>query len=327
MNLRHLSDPELLADLSTLIGSSRELLAKLVGYLAEVEDRRLHAKAGYTSLFDFCVRHLGMSEGEAYRRILAARLGRKFPIVTALLASGAVHLSALELLRDHLTEENHAELLEAASGKSKREVQQMVATRFPQPNSPTKIRKLPARRPVGARPAPIRVPVPEPAPEPEPASVPACASAPAPEPEPASAPAPAPARPSPRPRLEPLSETRYKVQLTVSADLRDKLELARDLMSHANPTRDLEPILERAVNLLLADLEKTKLGKTQRPRRKPPEHTTRSGCIATAARRETLVDEPAKRLLERRARASVVMGLRPKPPDIADKVRGALCKD
>jgi hypothetical protein len=101
-----------------------------------------------------------MSEGEAYRRILAARLGRKFPIVTALLASGAVHLSALELLRDHLTEENHAELLEAASGKSKREVQQMVATRFPQPDASTKIRKLPARRPVGARPAPKPGPVP-----------------------------------------------------------------------------------------------------------------------------------------------------------------------
>jgi hypothetical protein len=72
--------------------------------------------------------------------------------------------------------------------------------------------------------------------------------------------------------LEPLSSTRYRIELTVSAALRDKLEICRDLLSHANPTRGLESVVERAVDLLLADLERTRLARTKRPRRtkKPP---------------------------------------------------------
>jgi hypothetical protein len=43
--------------------------------LAEVDDRRLHLKAGYNSLFAYCVAVHGMSEDEACRRIEVARLG------------------------------------------------------------------------------------------------------------------------------------------------------------------------------------------------------------------------------------------------------------
>ena len=96
-------------------------------------------------MFDFCFCGLGLSENEAFRRIAAARLGRRFPIVSALLAAGAVHLSTLELLREHLTHENHEELLESASGKTKREVQALLATRFPKPDAPARIRQLSLR--------------------------------------------------------------------------------------------------------------------------------------------------------------------------------------
>ena len=100
MDLRQFADHELLSEVGKLVGSHRELTAKLVAHLGEIEERRLHLLAGYPSMFEFCVRELRRSEGEAFRRILAARLGRRFPIVHSLLASGAVHLSALELLRD-----------------------------------------------------------------------------------------------------------------------------------------------------------------------------------------------------------------------------------
>ena len=145
MDLRHRSDQDLLSDVSALVGSERELTSKLIVYLAEIEERRLHLEMGFSSMFEFSVKRLRMSEGEAYRRIVAARLGRRFPVIHALLASGAVNLSTLELLREHLTDENHAELLDAASGKRKREVEELLAARFPKPDAPSRIRKLPHR--------------------------------------------------------------------------------------------------------------------------------------------------------------------------------------
>src|SRR5262245_53591130 len=119
MEIRHFSDRELLSNAAKLVGSHREITAKLVAHLAEIEERRLHLQAGFSSMFEFCLKELGLSDGEAFRRVLAARLGRRFPVVFSLLGVGKIHLTALELLREHLTDENHVELLEAAAGKSK----------------------------------------------------------------------------------------------------------------------------------------------------------------------------------------------------------------
>jgi 5-methylcytosine-specific restriction endonuclease McrA len=237
-----ISDDELLSRVTKLTGSLRELTAQLVEHLAEVEARRLHLVAGYSSMFDFCQKKLGMSEGEAFRRILAARLSRRFPLVLSLLASGDVSLSTLELVRDRLTEENHGELLGAVANKQKREVAQYLATRFPRPDQPSRIQELRS--------------------------------------------------------IEPLSEARFKVEFTASDELRRKLELCQDLMSHANPSRDLGIVIERAVDLLLSELERKRLGQAKRPRRESSEgveprerqrefsHATKPSRVTTRVRRE-----------------------------------------
>jgi 5-methylcytosine-specific restriction endonuclease McrA len=245
MDLSRCSDENLLSSVAELVGTHRVVTAKLVAHLAEIEDRRLQLVAGYSSMFDFCQKKLGMSESEAFRRILAARLARRFPAVVSLLASGDTNLSTLELLRERLTEENHGELFAAVSRKSKHEVQMLLAARFPRPNRPSTIRRLSS--------------------------------------------------------IEPLSERGFKVEFTASDALRRKLELCRDLMSHANPSRDLAMVVERAMDLLLADLERKRLGRTKRPYRKTPARgvvsgrptsgaTTsdraRSGRVTNAVRRE-----------------------------------------
>src|SRR5262245_48165370 len=107
MDLSRISDQDLICEVVALVGSHRELTAKLVAHLAEIEERRLHLIGGFSSMFAFCQKKLGMSEGEAFRRILAARLSRRFPIIPSLLASGALHLSTLELVRELLTDESH----------------------------------------------------------------------------------------------------------------------------------------------------------------------------------------------------------------------------
>src|SRR5262249_2690767 len=62
MKLTELSNEELLKGLDALVGQGRALLARLLAYLGEVEDRRLDLEAACSSLFDFCVRRLTMSE-------------------------------------------------------------------------------------------------------------------------------------------------------------------------------------------------------------------------------------------------------------------------
>jgi hypothetical protein len=71
---------------------------------------------------------------------------------------------------------------------------------------------------------------------------------------------PSPAQvPSPV-RLEPLAPTRHRLELTVSTEVRAKLERARDLMSHCVDRHDLETVLDQALDALLAKLEKERVG-------------------------------------------------------------------
>jgi hypothetical protein len=59
------------------------------------------------------------------------------------LGAGAVHLSAIKLLAPVLTEANHASLLDRARGKSKRQIELIVAELLPKADVPARLRKLP----------------------------------------------------------------------------------------------------------------------------------------------------------------------------------------
>jgi hypothetical protein len=77
--LDHCTNSEVLAGLEFIVRSCRQRTAELVAHLGEVEARRLHLEAACSSMFDYCVRRLGLSEDEACRRIDVARLARRFP--------------------------------------------------------------------------------------------------------------------------------------------------------------------------------------------------------------------------------------------------------
>jgi hypothetical protein len=232
MKLTDLTNAQLLESLRTVCGQGRVVLARLLAHLIEVEERRLHLEAACPSMFQFCVRRLRMSEDEACRRIQAARLARRFPDLLARIERGELTLSTLALLHDALTESSYEELVEAAAGKTKAEVQALLAKRSPSPDVPAAITTILMQPSIATF---DTVPV----------------------------------RPSPvvsGPQLVPLSETRHKVQFTASDELREKLEHAQDLLRHANADGDLAVVVERAVDLLLEKLERQRLGKAKRPR-------------------------------------------------------------
>jgi hypothetical protein len=137
-----LSDSELVAAVAALAVTERRTTVALVAHLAELEARQLHLAAGFPSMFSYCVRVLRLSEGGAFNRIEAARTSREFPVVLDLLEQGRLNLASLRLLAPHLTAANHERLLAAAEGKSKREVQALVATAFPRPDVAPSIRKV-----------------------------------------------------------------------------------------------------------------------------------------------------------------------------------------
>ena len=101
----------------------------------------------------YCTDVLNLSRGATYKRIHAARAARKHPVIFELVAAGRLHLSSVCLLAPHLTADNGAELLEEAAECTKRQVEKLLAKRFPKPDVETTVRALPRRRGAG-RPQP-----------------------------------------------------------------------------------------------------------------------------------------------------------------------------
>ena len=271
-SIQLLTNEQLLADVTIVAGREREATVQLIALLSELERRRLYLAEGYSSLFTFCTLRLRLSEHAAYNRIEAARAARKFPIIIKLLAGGSVTLTTVRLLASHLTADNHERVLAAAQHKSKREVEEQIAALQPLPPVPSSVRKLPGRMaqvPLVAAPSAI---VPEDALRP----TPTCETA-----EPARA---RPMRTAP-PVIAPLAPERYKVQLTISGETHVKLRRAQNLLRHVVPNGDPAAIFDRALTLLVADLERRKLGCVARPRQTPAAKAG-SRHVPAAVRRE-----------------------------------------
>jgi hypothetical protein len=248
----HLSDNDLMTEVRRLVSREHEATAHLIAHLAEVESRELYLGAGFSSLYMYCHEGLGFSEDAAYNRKTAAEVARRYPVVLDMLADGRVNLTVVRLLFPVLTDDNHGEAFAAATGKSKREVAELVARLDPKPDVPSSIRKLPSGMPVA---------VPEREKGASGQSVAEAASA---------AGEAVPRRPilpsAHRPIVAPLAPERYRVQFTVGKETEVKLRRLQELLRREIPDGDPGAIFDRALDLLLHDVEKKKLAATDRPR-------------------------------------------------------------
>jgi hypothetical protein len=103
-------------------------------------------------MFSYCTQVLHLAEGAAYNRIEAARAARSYPLILELFERGGITLTAVRLLAPHLTAENHVAVLQSATHKSKREVEELVCALKPQPDAPVVVRRLPTPRAVLVQP-------------------------------------------------------------------------------------------------------------------------------------------------------------------------------
>lgn len=139
-----LSDEELVRSVKFLAERARHNELRLLVHLSEFDSRRLCLEQGFRSLYDYCTGTLGFDEYESYRRIRAARVLRAYPEARIALDGKKVTVAALVMLSPWLTRENAAPWLKVAQGKSKKELEALVAARYPQAPQPDAIRNLPA---------------------------------------------------------------------------------------------------------------------------------------------------------------------------------------
>jgi 5-methylcytosine-specific restriction endonuclease McrA len=151
--LAPLDDQALLAELPRLARSERSSTVELVARLVELDERRLYLAQGFPSLYAYCSSVLNLKEAEAYNRIEAARAVRRQPELLDRLADGSLSLTTLRLVAPHVSDSDKT-LLDAASGKSRRQVEELVVARLPEQPPVSSVRKLPdlppSRRPVVA---------------------------------------------------------------------------------------------------------------------------------------------------------------------------------
>ena len=262
--LKSLPDDELLAGLANIVGRRNQITAEFLAYLAELDERQIFLDLGFSSLFEYCVEALGLCESTAGRHIAAVRVCRNHPQVFSMVASGALHASALSLLRKHLTTENAEELFELCKQRSARKVEELLATRFPRPDVRDLVRRLPAQSSptlnVGraSEKVPTEISLREPLVELEKGKA-SLESRP-------REPLPAPAAQKPR-RLEPLSADRYGVHFTADGEFRELLERVRGLAGHRLPSGDLMTLLKRGLEAYERELSKERFALGRKPRR------------------------------------------------------------
>lgn len=242
-DLSRLPDDELMRSLKALTCDERRHSVSILRHLAEMDRRRLALKEGYPSLFEYCRRELKYAEGEAARRIHAARASARFPILYRAIGRGALSLTTVLMLAPHLKWENHRRLIRSALGKTKRDVEKLIAAEAPAPEPAERIRFISV-------------------PSHAPAATPGAA---------AGTQAPSEWRPSvPTPLAEPpaLGAARVRFSFTADQSLLESVDRAKALLRHRHPFGGLEEIFTESMAALLEKIDLGRRKPRQRRRKK-----------------------------------------------------------
>jgi hypothetical protein len=258
--------------LADLVRNERHLAVQFVVELAGFAKRELYRELGYTSLFYYCVRQLGLSKSSAFRRSEVARLIARFPDIADRLTEGRLSIRALVELREVLTEENHAGVLTRAEGKSQEEAQLLAVEYRPKPVPKDIVRALPMPLAPSGSSAPSgspglsglsgslgpAAPIAPPGPR-------AQSALPAPLGARDLVPAETGMPPLQHEVVKPLTPELRRLNVTVTADFIDELEQVRVALSHQCPDGTFEQVVREAFKLVL-ERDRRRKSLTERPR-------------------------------------------------------------
>ncbi len=152
MTLKALTSDQLLSETKIIVSEERRITAKLIEHLTEINQRLLFLRLGYSSLFEFVTKELGLSEGAAQRRIQSMRLMQDLPETRQAYENGSLSLSNAAKLQSHFqaskkfgvakTIEEKKEIAKSAENKSQSECDQMLFKLSPELPRPEKAKIL-----------------------------------------------------------------------------------------------------------------------------------------------------------------------------------------
>ncbi|TDI36592.1 MAG: hypothetical protein E2P02_24815 [Acidobacteria bacterium] len=218
---------------------------------------------GYKSLYDYCIKHLNLSEGAVPARIHVANVLRRFPQLLVALSESRVSLTVAALLAPHLNEDNVDELIGDCTGKTRRETEEYLVALEPKPVFEPSIRKRPSQP---AQPAHVEPP------------------------REVSAPSPPPAVETPKcspPILQPARPEIYNFRFSAGRAFKDKFERLAEVVGIENAQKHMAEILEKALDIALEKKDPKKKLERRRKRQR--------GAVASSRSNEMgKKDEPAQ---------------------------------
>jgi hypothetical protein len=245
--------------LAELLRREQASMADFLVALADFDRRRAWLELGYSSLFYFLHRELGLSKGSAHYRKTAAELVQRFPEIVEPLRDGRLCITTIVPLSKVLTPANRGEMLPRFFHRSKKEAMEVAATVQPATAAPH--RDVVTALPAATSP---RAGLIEAAPRSPPAAHLVQPVEPTLSPTATGVTLPLQA-PSRRDSAEPLSEAVSRLHVTVSRRFLEKMEAARVALSHLRPGASTEHVLEAGLDLVLQRHAKRK-GLVEKPR-------------------------------------------------------------
>jgi HNH endonuclease len=132
MKLTHLSDKNLILEIDRLVAQERQILSKVLWHLREIDQRKLYSEMRCGSLFEYCVKILKYSEGQASRRVTASRLLKEMPQIMPHIEDGSLNLMQLNQAKHFFADENitdtkiKEEVIEKIKGKSTKKSEEIL---------------------------------------------------------------------------------------------------------------------------------------------------------------------------------------------------------
>ena len=246
------------AHLRRLRGTERETEVETLLALVDFDRRELYLELGYDKLWTYLMKVLHYCEGATYRRCHAVRILQRFPRLADHLRDGRLNLTTLVELEPLLGDDTIDDVAAKAAYLSKTEVKTLVAShRHVEPPKELAFRRAPQ---TAATAMPDRS-----------AGSSALAHC---EPVVASYRAEPPSSDRRSFEMKPASKDQWLLNGRLSDRVKQKIERARELASHAIPSGKWEEVLEAALDCYIEHLEKRRAARTDRPRapKKPPKN-------------------------------------------------------
>jgi 5-methylcytosine-specific restriction endonuclease McrA len=141
INFKRMNNAQLVLNIKNAARDENLLLSDCLAYLCEIRRRRLYSSQGYSSLYDFCVDNLPLSDGAIYRRIQVSEHVQRVPLLLEMIALGKISLTVASKIVPFFNSEDPNELIKQFLGLTTREADHLLGAKFDRGESRDQIRR------------------------------------------------------------------------------------------------------------------------------------------------------------------------------------------